>query len=64
MIYPYIVRWKNKKTGKRYVIVDTAIDKTNERSGLKVIIYRHEDGNGIFVRELNEFYEKFERIWQ
>lgn len=49
----------HKKTGNKYqVIADEAIDCTNERDGLPVVIY-YRDGL-FFVREKAEFLEKFE----
>lgn len=57
----YIPKWANKKTGKLYVIFDVCIDKTSERDGLPVIIYRSVDvGSPLFVREKKEFLQKFE----
>ena len=48
-----------KKTGNKYqVIADEAIDCTNERDGLPVVIY-YRDGK-FFVRDKTEFIEKFE----
>lgn len=52
--------WINKKNGKEYMVLREGIDCTNERDGLKVVIYLAlgvEDK--IFVREKNEFLEKF-----
>ena len=55
--------YKNKKTGKTYMLLAHAIDSTNERNGLSVIIYcPDDDGNSIYVREESEFMEKFELI--
>jgi len=55
--------WRNKKTGELYQIYDKAIDVTNERDGLKVIIYGLKSSdNQTFVREESEFYEKFEKL--
>lgn len=47
------------KTGNKYqVLSDSAIDCTNERDGLPVVVY-YRDGL-FFVREKAEFLEKFE----
>ena len=37
------------------------MDCTNSRDGTKVIIYTQVGGSQVFVRDLVEFYEKFER---
>jgi hypothetical protein len=55
--------WRNKKTGELYRIYDKAIDCTNERDGINVIIYGlKSNDNQTFVREESEFYEKFEEV--
>ena len=49
----------HKKTGNIYHVLDVkAIDCTNVRDGVKVVIY-YRDGM-FFVREKKEFDEKFE----
>lgn len=58
-----ITTWRNKKSGGLYHIYDKAIDCTNERAGLRVIIYYlKSDGIQNFVCEESEFYEKFEKV--
>lgn len=53
--------WIHKKTGNYYeLLYDNAVDATNERGGIIVVVYRNQEGQ-IFVREKNEFFEKFER---
>lgn len=55
--------WRNKKSGDLYRIYDKAIDVTNERDGLNVIVYGPKSNdNQTFVREESEFYEKFEEL--
>ena len=55
--------WKNKKTGDIHILLAYAIDSTNERNGLPVIIYcPNDDGNTVEVMEESEFMEKFELI--
>lgn len=55
--------WKNKKNGKIYEILGEGIDCTNIRDGVKVFIYQPLDRREeYFVREQEEFYEKFEKI--
>jgi len=39
-----------------------AVDCTNERDGLNVVVYTNNKMN--FVREKTEFLEKFEIIWE
>ena len=53
--------WRNKKTGKVYELISFGIDVTNARDGLQVAIYTAGEGT-MFVRELTEFYEKFEEV--
>lgn len=55
--------WKNKKTGNIYRLLAYGIDSTNERDGLKVIIYCPDDNeHSIYVREEEEFFSKFEPV--
>ena len=60
--------WKNKKTGNLYVIIyDKAIECTNGREDIDYTVYTSinevKDMNDkIFVRQTNEFYQKFERV--
>lgn len=56
--------FKNKKTGNYYrVITEDGKDVTNERDGLKVVIYQnHHYLDKFYVREAKEFYEKFEFV--
>ena len=49
--------WINNKNGKEYTVLGEAIDCTNERDGLEVIVYEIEGKQ--FVREKKEFTEKF-----
>ena len=52
--------WINKKNGNQYQVVKEAIDCTNERDGLIVVVYTAEKAPGkLFVREKNEFLVKF-----
>lgn len=58
--------YRHNKTGNLYVAFghaetfDKAIDCTNSRDGVKVVIYHAEDNNWqLFVREREEFLEKF-----
>lgn len=58
-----MIRYKNKKTGKFYAMLAAGVDCTNSRDGLMVVVYSPEDDQHmIFVRERNEFYEKFEEV--
>ncbi len=51
----------NNKTGKYYAILHNAIDCTNERDGLDVVVYK-DTNHQIFVREKEEFWQKFTKI--
>ncbi|AVQ16889.1 hypothetical protein FSBG_01295 [Fusobacterium gonidiaformans 3-1-5R] len=57
--------WKNKKNKKTYKILEEAVDCTNIRDGVKVFIYQPIDKKeSYFVREQEEFFQKFEKISQ
>jgi len=51
----------HNKTGNVYTMVAEAIDATNSRDGLIVIIYQNKKGE-FFVREKSEFLQKFTRV--
>lgn len=52
--------WINKKNGREYQVVQEAIDCTNERDGLIVVVYICKEVEGkLFVREKTEFLNKF-----
>lgn len=53
--------YKHKKTGNLYWKVGECINATNANDGQQMVIYRNADGMN-FVREVNEFYEKFVAI--
>lgn len=54
-------RYKHKKTGKTYLAYDpNIINATNANDQQILILYTN--GTKIFVREYNEFHEKFELI--
>lgn len=50
--------WVHKKTGTLYMKMYDAIDATNSRDGIEVVVYANEQGM-VFVREKKEFEEKF-----
>ena len=62
--------YTNKKTGHKYKVLFEALNCTNAQDGQEMVCYvRHQDGEEtidasdlakIFVREKNEFFEKFE----
>lgn len=57
------LRYRNKKNGNLYDLEGVAIDCTNERDGVRVYIYSSVSNPEMkFVRECNEFLEKFEVI--
>ena len=49
----------NKKTGKRYTIYGIAKDAKDDSSGKRYAVYKDQDGT-LYVREIEEFKEKFE----
>lgn len=55
------MRYRNKKTGKIYRFLAAGIDATNERDGTPVVVYCPDDNwHVVYVRDEEEFYEKFE----
>lgn len=56
-----MTRWRHKKTGKFYALLAIGCDATNSRAGLRVAVYSPEDDpHAIYVRDLEEFYGKFD----
>ena len=52
--------WINNKYRREYQVVSEAIDCTNERDGLIVVVYTCKEADGkLFVREKGEFLVKF-----
>ena len=52
--------FRNNKTKALYNVISTAVDCTNSRDGLDVIIYQEVyNPLVVYVREMKEFYEKF-----
>jgi hypothetical protein len=58
---PVLRYYRHKKTGKLYYVIDMGRDCTNSRDGVRVVIYRdpNDDTLPLFVREVNEFHERF-----
>lgn len=55
--------WKHKKTGNLYIILyDKAIECTNGREDINYTVYTSINNGKVFVRQTNEFYQKFERV--
>ncbi|WP_243439778.1 hypothetical protein [Fundidesulfovibrio soli] len=53
--------YRNKKNGKLYVLLSKAVDCTNERDGLPVVVYcPRDDPAFVSVREEREFLAKFD----
>ncbi len=52
--------WINNKNKREYQVIKEAIDCTNERDGLIVVVYICKEAKGkLFVREKEEFLTKF-----
>lgn len=50
---------KNKKNGKIYLVIDRdVVNATNSQDGQRMILYIDENGD-YYVREFEEFYNKF-----
>lgn len=56
--------YRNKKTGKVYFAFGLVENQTNDQAGQAMVSYRsREDGERkVYVREVQEFLEKFERV--
>lgn len=55
--------WVNKKTGDKYRVFDETINATNAQNGQLMVAYRNVlNTSKTFVREVNEFLEKFRSI--
>lgn len=52
--------YKNKKNGKLYTYLNTCINATNSLDGQQMVLYTKD--NLLFVREKNEFFNKFD-LW-
>lgn len=55
-------RVRHKKTGNIYYIKGYVINTTNGCEYQSMVLYYHPEHNTDFVREENEFWEKFEQI--
>lgn len=56
------MKYKNKKNGKIYTVIGEALNCTNAQDGQKMYIYTVEDSDLTFVRSIDEFNEKFEKV--
>lgn len=56
------MKYRNKKNGKTYTVIGEVINCTNEQDGQKMYLYKQDECELTFVREINEFNIKFERI--
>lgn len=55
--------YRNKKNGRLYDVLSQVIDCTNSRDGTQVTLYApHGSTVPHYVRETQEFYQKFERV--
>jgi len=54
--------FKHKKTNNIYSYLGEATEATNGREGINVVIYQDFDGNNMYVREKQEFEQKFESL--
>lgn len=58
-----MIYYRNNKTNRRYRLLAAAVDCTNSRDGLPVVVYCPDDNeHTIYVRELAEFENKFTEI--
>ena len=56
-----MIAYIHRKTGNRYLMLAHGVDCTNERAGSPVVIYCPDDNqHTIYVRSVDEFYEKFD----
>lgn len=58
-----MVKFKNNKTGNIYRLLGYALDCTNERDSTRCVVYCPEQGdNTVYVREWQEFFNKFTEV--
>ena len=58
-----IIEYRNKKNGKKYKVIAIALDKTSGQAARDMFVYHPEiQPNEIYVREINDFKQKFEEI--
>lgn len=55
-------KYKNKKTGQIYILLREIVDATNSREGKTVVLYIEPVQHRMYVRDTDEFLEKFEVI--
>ncbi len=53
-------KWKNRKTENIYEVTEICINSTNARNGEIMVSYQKD--NDKFVREINEFKDKFVNV--
>lgn len=58
IIFPHGSTVIHKKTGKKYFYCKVLINATNDNDGQVMVLYKNEYRQ-FFVREINEFCEKF-----
>lgn len=57
--------YKHKKTGNLYRHLAIGTDCTNSRDGESVVVYCPDnDENTIYIREKNEFHDRFEQVYE
>ena len=61
IFYPETGKWRKKKTNHVHTVIGSGTYKTGN-ADIRVIIYMPDEGNEMFVREYNEFHDKFVRI--
>lgn len=56
--------YRNKKNGKLYIGFGTAFNATNGTDEFRQLmtVYCRADGSDLYIREFNEFLDKFERV--
>lgn len=61
---PRTMRCRHKKSGRIYLFLGEVLDCTNSREGTRAALYLCEGdpGSPTFVRELSEFWAKFELV--
>jgi len=62
---PPAVPCRHKKTGNAYLFLGEVLDCTNSRNGTRAALYQRADDatQPMFVRELAEFWDKFELVY-
>lgn len=60
------MKYRHRKTGNIYLVLNVVTNATNAQDGQEMILYQRDNdpGSPFYVRERDEFSQKFEKIGQ